>query len=328
MSIYLNRGKGKDKNFIYSIACSSGTDALVLALKSLEIGMGDEVIVPGFSFFATAECVSLVGAKPVFCDIRADDYNINEDLIKDLISSKTKAIIAVGLFGQSSNIYQIIDIARENGLAVIEDTAQNFGSEIDGIKSCKQAKISCTSFFPAKPLGAYGDGGAVFTSDAYLAEKMRSLLNHGQGKHYQHHYIGYNARLDTIQAAVLRVKLKYFEKEIELRQKVAERYFQLLSNEIKKPVIAKNKKSVFAQFSLYHPTKRDDLVEFLKQQGIPIAIHYPLAIYQQPVYRDIYRELVLENCEKTAKGIFSLPMYPYLTKREQDRVIEAVNRFF
>lgn len=314
----------------HCITCSSGTDALLIALLTLGIQQGDEVITTPFSFFATAEVVSLLGAHPVFADIDAHTYNIQADLIESNITEKTKAIIPVNLYGQPADMDKINDIAERRGLFVIEDAAQSFGSVYRGKKSCGLATIGCTSFYPAKPLGCFGDGGALFTDDDELAAAARCLMNHGQDAGYRHSRIGINGRLDALQAAVLRVKLAHFDEELAARERVAERYSAALeSSAFNPPRILPDRTSVFAQYTV-RTEQRDTFRSFLKEHGVPSAVHYPLPIYRQEAYLKLWSNKIesyaasCPNTEAAAREVVSLPFGPFLSEEAQERVIEAI----
>ncbi len=312
----------------YAISCSSGTDALLLALMSIGVGPGDEVITTPFTFFATAEVISFLGAKPVFVDIDPESYNIDANLIERYITNNTKAIIPVSLYGQPADMDEINQIAMKHNLIVIEDAAQSFGAEYKGKKSGNLSTIGCTSFFPSKPLGCYGDGGAIFTNDTEIAEKARVLMNHGQTERYKHKYIGINGRLDAIQAAILNVKLKYFSNEVMKRWEIGQRYTTLLNsmnNTIITPAILPDRTSVYAQYSIRVPN-REEVIKGLNTEGIPTAIHYPIPLYKQEVYQDL--NINPEDypvTEKVSKEIMSLPISPYLTIEEQDLIIEKLS---
>lgn len=309
----------------HSIGCSSGTDALLLALMALDVGAGDEVITTPFTFIATAEVVALLGAKTVFVDIDEATYNIDPSKIEAAITPKTKAIVPVSLYGQCADMDAINAIASRHNIVVIEDACQSFGATYKGKKSCNLATIACTSFFPSKPLGAYGDGGAIFTSDDELALKMRMLLNHGQNERYKHKYIGINGRLDAIQAAILNVKLKHFEKERVAREEIGARYSELLSDAgVITPKIADGSSSVYAQYSI-RVKDREAMVAKLGAAGIPTAVHYPVPLHLQEAFLYLgYKEGDFAISEKVAKEIMSLPMSPYLTKEQQDFVVSAI----
>ncbi len=308
-----------------TISCGSGTDALLLALMSIDIKPGDEVITTPFTFYATAETIALLKAKPVFIDIDKKTYNIDSSKIEAKITKKTKAIIPVGLFGQPADMDEINQIAKKHNLVVIEDAAQSFGAEYKGKKSCNLSTIACTSFFPAKPLGCYGDGGAVFTSDEDLGAKIRSMMNHGQGERYMHKYIGINGRLDAIQAAVLNVKLKYYDQEIKDRESIGNRYTDLLkSKDVITPFIKDDRTTVYAQYSI-RVKNREEKMKQLNEKGIPVAIHYPMPLYKQEAFSYLNEsEKNYPISELISKEIMSLPMSPFLTKEDQDYIVENI----
>jgi UDP-2-acetamido-2-deoxy-ribo-hexuluronate aminotransferase len=298
----------------YCITCASGTDALLIALMALDIKPGDEVITSAFSFIAAAEMIALLGAKPVFVDIQTDTFNIDPNKIEEAITENTKAIIPISLFGQPADMDEINAIATNHGLAVIEDAAQSFGAVYKGQKSCNLSTIGCTSFFPSKPLGCYGDGGAIFTSDENLAKAMQEIRVHGQSSRYHHVRIGLGGRMDTIQCAVVLAKLERFDWEIRQRQAVAANYAELLSplaEKIQLPVVGRDRTSVFAQYTV-KVEKRDLLQEALSENGIPTAIHYPLPVHKQPPYTRFALSAETEISEAAAAKVLSLPMHPYL----------------
>jgi len=292
---------------------------------ALDIGVGDEVITTPFTFIATAEVVALLGARSVFVDIDEESYNIDPTKIENAITSKTKAIIPVSLYGQCADMDAINAIAAKHNIVVIEDACQSFGASYRGKKSCNLSTIACTSFFPSKPLGAYGDGGAIFTSDDALAAKMRMLLNHGQNERYKHKYIGINGRLDAIQAAVLNVKLKHFEAEATAREEIGSRYSDLLENaDVITPKIAEGNTSVYAQYSV-RVKDREAMVAKLSTAGVPTAVHYPLPLHLQEAFADLgYSEGDFPVSEMVAKEIMSLPMSAFLSEAEQDFVVNAI----
>lgn len=303
-----------------AIGCSSGTCAILLALMALGIKEGDEVIVPSFTFVATAEMVSLLKAKPIFADVNLLDYNIDINTIKELISPKTKAVIAVSMFGQMPDLQELDKFCTQHNITLIEDAAQSFGAKQNDRKSCSIAKISCTSFFPSKPLGAYGDAGAVFTNDSELAKLIRIYLNHGQTERYKHQLIGFNGRLDTIQAAILNVKLKYIEDELQKRQEIAKLYNNNLKNVII-PNIKEGFRSTYAQYSI-RVKNRAEVMQKLTSLEIPSVIHYPLPLHLQEAFIDDERK-ILPNTELLCKEILSLPMSAFLDYEHQLRVIDA-----
>lgn len=301
----------------HAITCSSGTDALLLAMMALDIKPGDEVITTPFTFIATAETIAFLGATPVFVDIDEKTYNINPDLIEAKITSKTKAIIPVSLYGQPADMQKIQDIANKHNLKVIIDGAQSFGSTFNNMTDSVWGDISTTSFFPAKPLGCFGDGGAVFTDNEEIAEKIKSLRVHGQSKRYHHKYIGMGGRLDTIQATILNVKLKYYKKDLALRQEVASKYTKALSGkDLILPFVAKNVTSAWAQYSV-RVKNRDNIQSSLKENGIPTAVHYPMPLHLQECFEYLgYKKGDFPISEIVSEEIMSLPMNPYLTDEE------------
>lgn len=310
----------------YAISCSSGTDALLLAMMTLGIEAGDEVITTPFTFIATAETIALVGATPVFVDIDEKTYNIDPAKIEAALTSKTKAIIPVSLYGQPCDMDEIMTIAKKHNIKVIIDGAQSFGSTYKGKSDSNLGDISCTSFFPAKPLGCYGDGGAVFTNNEELSDKIKSLRIHGQTKRYYHKYIGIGGRLDTIQAAVLNVKLKYYKKDLALRQEVASKYTNLLSSkeDVVLPFIKEDRTSAFAQYSL-RVKNRDEMQEKLQNLGIPTAVHYPLPLHLQECFSYLgYKNGDFPISEAVANEIMSLPMNPYLSDEEIEYICKQL----
>lgn len=310
----------------YAIGCSSGTDALLLALLALDIKAGDEVITTPFTFIATAEVIAHIGAKPVFVDIDESTYNIDPGKIEQKITPRTKAIMPVSLYGQPADMDEINSIAKKHGLKVIEDACQSFGAVYKDRKSCNLSDIGCTSFFPSKPLGCYGDGGAIFTNDEDTASKIRVVLNHGQTKRYVHEYVGINGRLDAIQAAVLNVKLKYFDNEVKKRDDISSRYIEELKDTkgIKTPFVKNDRSSVFAQFTLLCED-RQKVQEVLSEQGIPTAIHYPIPLHLQKVFEYIgCKKGDFPTSEYVADRVISLPMSPFLRKQEQEFIIKTL----
>ena len=309
----------------YAIGCSSGTDALLLSLMALDIGVGDEVITTPFTFIATAEVIAFLGAKSVFVDIEEGSYNIDPTKIEAAITDKTKAIMPVALYGQCADMDAINAIADKHALPVIEDACQSFGATYNGKRSCNLSTIGCTSFFPSKPLGAYGDGGAIFTNDEALATKIRMLLNHGQNERYKHKYVGINGRLDAVQAAVLNVKLKHFDKEVKIRDEIGSRYNELLKDaDVITPKIGENNTSVFAQYSI-RVEDRESMVAKLSEKEIPTAVHYPVPLHLQEVFVSLgYKEGDFPVSEKVSTQIMSLPMSPYLTEAQQDFIVKTI----
>lgn len=308
----------------HAITVASGTDALLIALMALGIKTGDEVITTPFSFFATAEVIALLGAKPVFVDIDPSTYNIDASQIESAITHKTKAIIPVSLYGQCPDIDAINAIAIKHNIPVIEDAAQSFGATYKGKFSGGLTTIGCTSFFPSKPLGCYGDGGACFTNDPHLAQRMNEIRVHGQSARYCHTSLGVNGRFDTLQAAFLLEKMAIFPEEIELRQVVAQRYNQLLPKHIKKQHIQPDNKSVFAQYTI-EVENRDFVQKELQKRGIPTAVHYPIGLHQQPIFKELYPEKQsYPHSEQAAEKVMSIPMHPYLSLEQQQEIALAL----
>jgi len=307
-----------------AIGCASGTDALMLGLLAYDVKAGDEVLVPDFTFIATAEVVSLLGAVPVFVDVKDDTLNIDPEKIEAKITPRTKGIIAVSLYGQCADFDKINKIAEKHGVWVIEDGAQSYGAEYKGRKSCILTEIGTTSFFPAKPLGCYGDGGAVFTDNDQIAERLRMLLNHGQEKRYRHKIIGLNSRLDALQAAVLIVKLRHFDEEMEKKRIVAAKYTEKLSGSVKTPVISDGNVSVWAQYTV-RSENRESIIESLKEKSVPTAIHYPIPLHKQEAFAEFgHSDADYPVSMKASGEVFSLPMHAYLTDEEIDLICSII----
>jgi UDP-2-acetamido-2-deoxy-ribo-hexuluronate aminotransferase len=308
----------------YAITCASGTDSLEIALRALGIGPGDEVITAPFTWISSAESIALVGAKPVFVDIDPLDYNLDVGKLATAITPKTKAIMPVSLFGQLPDIGGINQLASDRKIPVLEDAAQSFGATRHRQKSCAISTIGSTSFFPAKPLGCYGDGGALFTSDDGLAEKMRAIRTHGGIQRHHHPHLGMNGRFDTLQAAILIPKLAHFPYEVEARGRVGARYSELLKDVCRAPQIRPGNTHVYAQYTIRVPD-RDKLAEKLKAKGIPTAVYYPKCLHEQPVFSGLgYKWGDFPESEKASREVLSLPMHPFLTEKEQDQIVEAV----
>ena len=317
----------------HCITVANGTDALQIAQMALGIGPGDEVITPGFTYIATAETVALLGAKPVYVDIDPRTYNLNPALLQAAITPRTKAIIPVSLYGQCADFDAINAIAAQHGIPVIEDAAQSFGATYKGRKSCSLSTIACTSFFPSKPLGCYGDGGAIFTNDDTLATALRQIARHGQDRRYHHVRVGVNSRLDTLQAAILLTKLSIFDEEMALRQQVAERYAALLppppregggggeGENITTPYIEPHNTSAWAQYTI-RVNNRDAVQEKLKAAGIPTAVHYPIPLNRQPAVADPAAQLPVGDA--LAQRVLSLPTHPYLDKDSIARIVQVI----
>jgi len=311
----------------HAISCSSGTDALLLAMMALDIQPDDEIITTPFTFIATAETIAFLKAKPVFVDIDEKTYNVDASKIEAAITEKTKAIISVSLYGQPADMAAIQSIADKHNLKVIIDGAQSFGSTFDGKTDSNLGDISTTSFFPAKPLGCFGDGGAVFTNDDALASKMKSLRVHGQSKRYNHQYIGMGGRMDTLQCAIVNVKLKHYEKDLKLRQEVASKYNEKLKIKNEKlilPFVNKRAVSAWAQYSI-RVNNRDEVQAKLKEAGIPTAVHYPIPLHLQECFTYLnYKDGDFPIAEKVSHEIMSLPMNPYLDDDEINYICEKL----
>jgi UDP-2-acetamido-2-deoxy-ribo-hexuluronate aminotransferase len=307
----------------YCVGVANGTDALQIAQMALGIGPGDEVITPGFSYIATAETIAILGARPVYVDIDPRTYNIDPANLESAISARTKAIIPVSLYGQCPDFDKINEVAEEYGVPVIEDAAQSFGATYKGRRSCSLSKIACTSFFPSKPLGCYGDGGAVFTNDEELATLMRQIARHGQDRRYHHIRVGLNSRLDTIQAAILMPKLAALDEELALRNQVAEHYTRLLGDAgfVAVPYIEPHNTSAWAQYTI-QVENRESLQKKLSEAGIPTAVHYPVPLNKQLAVADPDVELEIGNA--AASRVISLPMWPRLELPDQEQVVRAL----
>lgn len=313
----------------YCLSVASGTDALLMALMSLDIGPGDEVITTPFTWISTVEVIKLIGAKPIYCDVDESTFNLDPIYLKNLVSEKTKAIIPVSLFGQCPDFEGINSFAKEHNLYVVEDAAQSFGAEYKGQRSCSLTDISCTSFFPSKPLGCYGDGGAVFTNEYEIYQKLKAIRVHGASSKNNFEFVGLNGRLDTIQAAILLVKLDIFEEEINLRQKVAANYVELIRESrnlnsdiaLYEPVIEQHNKSVYAQFTI-KTDNRSLALDRLKEENIPYAIHYAKLANEHPAYQE--EGINLPISKKLTNQVFSIPMHPYLELSDQKKVISTL----
>ena len=321
----------------HCITCSSGTDALLMPLMMLDIKPGDAVLTTPFTYIATAEVIALLGATPIFVDIYPSTFNIDPDKIDDAINYakyhnlKPRAIIPVDLFGLPARYRKIKEKAKKYNLIIIEDAAQGFGGRINNNKACSFGEIASTSFFPAKPLGCYGDGGAIFTNNEEFVPILKSIRVHGGGQDkYDNIRTGLNGRLDTIQAAILLEKLKIFENEFYLRNKVADYYINNISKKFKSPFVPKNYQSSWAQFTLLADNEeiRNMTIDFLKEKNIPSMIYYRIPLHLQKVYSNLnYHEGDFPISEDVAKRVFSIPMHPYLTNNQQDLVLEALEQF-
>ena len=313
----------------YCITCANGTDALQIAQMAFGIGPGDEVITPGFTYIATAETVAVLGAKPIYVDINPQTYNLDVEQLEAAITPRTKAIIGVSLYGQCADFDAINAIAAKHNIPVIEDAAQSFGASYKGKKSCNLTTVACTSFFPSKPLGCYGDGGAIFTNDEALATVIRQIARHGQDRRYHHIRVGVNSRLDTLQAAILLPKLEILDDEMQARQRVAETYNQLFSEAgiTTIPFIEAHNQSAWAQYTI-QVDNRDEVQAKLKEQGIPTAVHYPIPLNKQPAVADT--SAILPIGDAVAERVMSLPMHPYMTREAiefiNNKVISVINK--
>jgi UDP-2-acetamido-2-deoxy-ribo-hexuluronate aminotransferase len=319
----------------HAISCSSGTDALLMPLMAYRVGPGDAIFTTPFTFIATAEVVRLLGATPIFVDIDPHTFNIDPEALAQALAGlarntrfsalRPRGIIAVDLFGQPADYEAINALAQQYQLFVIEDAAQSFGATYQGRRAGALAHCAATSFFPAKPLGGYGDGGAIFTDVDELAEILRSIRNHGQGRdRYEHIRIGLNGRLDTLQAAVLLVKMEIFDQELAARQEVANRYSQGLADLVVVPTVAPGRTSVWAQYSVLSD-RRQEFMDRLRAHGVPTAIYYPRPLHQQQAFADLGYQLGdFPVSERIAQQIFSLPMHPYLKASDQDRIFDIL----
>lgn len=309
----------------YCITVASGTEALLISLMALGIGPNDEVITTPFTFVATAEVIVLLGAKPVFVDIEPDTCNINAALIEEKINHKTKAIIPVSLYGQPADMDEINEVASRHGnIPVIEDAAQSFGAVYKGRKSCNLSTVGCTSFFPSKPLGCYGDGGAIFTNDEVLVSRMRQIRVHGQSERYVHTRVGVGGRMDTMQCAIVLAKLENFGWEVVQRQRLGQRYQELLvAGNIDVVGLRPDRTSVYAQYTIVVPN-RDETQKLLREAGIPTAVHYPLPLNEQPAYKHLCCQGCTPVANLRSKQVLSLPMSPFLAVRDQDMILTAV----
>lgn len=314
----------------HAIGVASGTDALQIALMAIDLKPGDEVITTPFTFVATAETIALLGGKPIYVDIDEKTYNINPDLIEEKITEKTKAIIPVHLYGQPAEMDKIMDIARRYNLYVIEDSAQALGAEYKNRKVCTFGDIACISFFPTKNLGAFGDAGMIVTNNDELAEKIKMIRVHGSKIRYKHEILGVNSRLDTLQASILLVKLKYLDRWNERRAEIAKKYndaFQNLDGVIT-PYREPYNKHIYHQYTI-RTEQRDALAQFLKERGIQTAVHYPIPLHLQKAFSYFgYKPGDFPVAEQCSKEVLSLPMFPELTDEEVDYVVKSVNEFF
>lgn len=308
----------------HCITVASGTDSLEIALRALNIGPGNEVITVPFSWISSAEVIAAVGATPVFIDIEPVTFNMNADLLEEAITENTKAIMPVSLFGQMPDLERINSIAKKHNIAVIEDAAQSFGATRNGKRSCGASLIGSTSFFPAKPIGCFGDGGALFTDHDDLAETMKAIRSHGGVKRHYHTHIGMNGRFDTLQAAVILGKWAHFEGEVKARNEIGARYSELLKDHVITPKVAEGNTHVYAQYTIrVDENKREDIVSGMKETGIPVGIYYPKCFHEQPVFEYLgYEYGDFPESEKASREVLSLPIHPFLQEEDQNVVCE------
>ena len=316
----------------HCVTVASGTDALLMALMALDVGAGDEVITTPFTFVSTAEAIALLGATPVFVDIDRRTYNIDPNLIEPAVTGRTRAIMAVSLFGQCADFDRINEVGSRHGIAVIEDAAQSLGARYKQRYSCALSSLAAASFYPSKPLGCYGEGGAVFTDDAALAESVRELRVHGQDRGYHYVRVGLNGRMDTLQAAVVLAKLDAFADELNDRQQVARRYATLIEQAfadyapqrtVRPPYVEPHNDPVYAQYTIEVPN-RSAVRELLASRDIPTAVHYPVPLHLQPAYAAMHTGQRFPIAEEVARRVISLPMHPYLKESDQVRVVTAL----
>lgn len=308
----------------HAVGVANWTDGLMVCMMALGLQPGDEVITPAFSFIASSETIAILGAKPVFVDIDPRTYNLDVTQLRKAITTKTKCIMPVSLYGQCADMDAIAAVAKEFNIPVLEDAAQSFGALYRGRRSGALSEISGTSFFPSKPLGCYGDGGICFTDDDLLADRLKKIRSHGQEARYNHVLLGVNSRLDTVQAAVLLVKMKYFDREIELRNQVASWYHQLLPTRIDRPVVLDGYTSVWAQYTI-EVDQREPLREALQKEGIPTAVHYPKPLHLQPAFSYLgYQVGDFPISERASQRVLSLPMHPYLSREEVGYICERL----
>jgi UDP-2-acetamido-2-deoxy-ribo-hexuluronate aminotransferase len=310
----------------HCVTCGNGTDALLIALMAIGLKPGDEVVTCPFTFVATAEMIVLLGAKPVLVDVEPDTCNIDARRIADAITPRTRAIMPVSLYGQPADMDEINAVAAKRGIPVVEDAAQSFGATYKRRRSGALSTIGCTSFFPSKPLGCYGEGGATFTDDDSLATAMREIRHQGQERRYHHTRLGINGRMDTIQCAVLLAKLERFDWEIEHRLSIGQRYDELLAGlapAVQTVKVRPDRTSVYAQYTIVCE-ERDAIAKALGREGIPTAVHYPVAVHQQPFYAALFKGEAYPVSEQLARRVLSLPMHPYLDEATQARIAQAL----
>lgn len=312
----------------HCVSVANGTDALQICLMANDISFNDEVITTPFTWISTAEVISLIGAKPVFVDIDPKTFNIDATKIEKAVTGKTKAILPVSLFGQAGNLEEINGIAEKYKLPVVEDAAQSFGAERNGKKSCGMTSLAGTSFYPTKPLGCYGDGGAIFTNDDFLNEKIRMIKNHGCIQRDFHNCLGMNSRLDTIQAAILLVKLKYFEKDLEIRREIAKHYDEQLADFVEVPFVDNLNSHTYAEYTI-KTEHRDKVLLALREKKMPCGIYYPKCVHHQLVYKNLSCHPVeIFHAEQIINKVLSLPIHPYLSLEEQNNIINTIKQSF
>ena len=323
-------------NVDYVIPCANGTDALQIALMSLELQPGDEIICPSFTYVATAEVIALLGLKPIMCDVDSNTFNITKDIIEPLITSRTKVIVPVHLFGQSCDMQEILELAKENNIYVVEDNAQSVGAEYvfndkRKLKTGTIGDIGTISFFPSKNLGCYGDGGAIVTNNETLAKRIKMISNHGQEKKYIHKIVGCNSRLDSIQAAILLVKLKYLDEYSKKRNKMANIYDDELKdiNEIILPKRSKNSSHVFHQYTIRVKSNRDAFRNYLASNNIPSMVYYPIPLYRQEAFSSYVNDkFSIKNVEDLCESVLSLPIHTEIKNSSQDYIINTIKNFY
>jgi len=312
----------------FVVGCASGTDALQIALMAMGVGSGDEVITTPFTFVATAETILLLGARPVYVDIDPRTYNLEANQVADRVSSKTKAIIPVHLFGQPCDMAPILSVAKEKGLSVIEDAAQAIGATYHNRSAGTLGDLGILSFYPSKNLGAYGDAGAILSNSPELAQRCRMISLHGSRVRYEHEILGINSRLDSLQAAILNVKLKHLKEWMHARRRIAKRYDEALQGlDLSLPYCAPNLQPCYHQYSI-RTSRRDALAEFLRNKGVASAVYYPIPLHLQPAYQPLAAAVRLPVAERVAKEIISLPLFPELEDREIDFITSAVAEFY
>ena len=310
----------------HCITCGNGTDAIMVALMALGVRPGDEILVPSFTYAASAEPISLLGAIPVFVNVDERTFNFDLDDAKQRITDKTVGMVIASLYGQCADYHSINQFSKKNNLFVLEDGAQSFGAKIDDKRSCSFTDIATTSFFPTKPLGCFGDGGAIFTDNDDLGHLARQISTHGQEKKYEHVRLGVNSRLDTLQAAIILEKLSIFNEEIDLRNSIASSYDSLITNElITKPKIADGHQSVYALYTI-QTDFRDELISYLNEDSIPSGVYYQIPLHKQLAFKDGVADN-LELSEKLCKRVLSIPMHPYLQLSELEKITSVLNEF-